>query len=165
VIALVLALDLAAAAGGHAMDAWGIPWCGNDVVGEVARRVGCTLEDAACWERRGGFCTGHVEARVLAGRPSGAVTLQPVDPSEVAPGDVAVFAARAHYAYVEAVTRDAAGRTVAVTVSETNFGTCWVAKDLMVTDRYGVVGRRVGVPVSAVDGGFLRAKPAAPAGR
>jgi hypothetical protein len=162
-MSLLLVLHLAVAAeGGHAMDAWGIPWCSNPVVGQVVKRVGCTLGDAACWDRRGGFCTGHVEARLARGRPQGELRLEPVQVSEVAVGDVAVFSARAHYAVVEAVARDASGRPVAITVSESNFGTCWVSKPLMVTDRYGVVGRRADVPVREVDGGFLRVRSAGP---
>lgn len=154
--ALLVALGVAAASG-HG-DAAKLPVCGNRAIGTVVRRVGCTLGDARCWLRSGGFCTDHVEQRLAGPGARGAMQLNPVRKEEVRPGDVALFSARAHYAYVEAVVRDARGKPSAVEVSEFNFGTCWVDKEMMVTDQYKVLNRR-SVPLADVDGGFLRARP------
>jgi hypothetical protein len=160
---LQLLLALALTAGeGHESNAGHLPVCSNAVINQVVKRVGCTLGDAKCWLRSGGFCGDHVEGRIAAARPGAKLQTVPVRPDEVARGDVAVFAARAHYAYVEAVVRDKAGRPVTVDLSEFNFGTCWVDKGLMVTDRYKLVGRRAGVAVRDVDGGFLRPRSVAP---
>lgn len=137
------------------------PHCPNRVVNEVVRRAGCTVGDLRCWYRSGGFCYDWVERRVLESLPGKADGTTAVAAGEVAPGDVAVFVASAHYAYVERVVRDAAGRPVAVDLSEYNFGSCWVDEDAMVTETYGVPRRRAGVPLSAVDGGFLRPRRAA----
>jgi hypothetical protein len=154
-------LWLALSAGeGHESNG-GLPICGNAVINQVVKRVGCTLGDARCWRQSGGFCANHVEARVAAAQPGVKLQLFTVRSQEVRPGDVAVFAARAHYAYVEAVASDKAGRPVAVTLSEYNFGTCWVDRELLVTDQFKVVGRRDGVVLRDVDGGFLRPRPAA----
>jgi len=150
-----LALALATlAAGGHESNAGNLPVCANRVIGEVVKRAGCTLGDARCWARSGGFCNDWVEQRLGKGRAAGAA---PIAPDEVRKGDVAVFASRAHYAHVDGVVRDAAGRPVAVDLSEYNFGTCWVDAESMVTEKYKVVNRRRSVPLSDVDGGFLRA--------
>ena len=146
---------------GHDLDAGKLPVCSNRVINEVVKRSGCTVGDANCWNRSGGFCTHYVEQRLAATRPGRTLELGSLPPEEVARGDVAVFASRAHYAYVEGVTRDQAGRPVAVDLSEFNFGTCWVDKDSLVTEKYKAVGRRSGVPLAAVDGGFLRVRPAA----
>ena len=155
--ALLVALGVAAASG-HGGDAGRLPVCGNRVIGAVVRRIGCTLGDARCWLRSGGFCTDHVEQRLAGPRGRGAMQLAPVSPQEVRPGDVALFGARAHYAYVEAVVRDTRGNPTAVELSEFNFGTCWVDKEMMVTDQYKVLNRR-SVSLADVDGGFLRARP------
>lgn len=158
---LLLELAVAATSSGHESNAGDLPVCGNRVIVSVVKRAGCTLGDARCWLRRGGFCTDHVET-MLSIRPSKlGASLTPVVPAEVQRGDVAVFASRAHYAFVEKVTLDRHGRPVAVDLSELNFGTCWVDRTLMITDQYGLVGRRVGVPLGDVDGGFLRARRAA----
>jgi hypothetical protein len=103
-----------------------------------------------------------VEARIAAARPGQKLQLAGIPPEELRPGDVAVFASRAHYAYVEAVGRDQGGQVVSVDLSEFNFGTCWVDKEILVTDQFKLLGRRRGVAVRGVDGGFLRALPAAP---
>lgn len=138
-----------------------LPICSNRTINEVVKRAGCTLGDARCWRNAGGHCMDHVDARMRArGIPDDA-PLESIQPGDVAPGDVAVFAARAHYAHVDRVIRDPAGRAVAVDVSEFNFGTCWIDRSVLVTDRYGVVSRRAGVPLGSVDGGFLRARSAA----
>jgi hypothetical protein len=155
----LLALSLGAGAGGHALDAAALPACSNRVVAEVVKRVGCTLGDYRCWSKRGGFCADWVEARVAADRRGG--TPAGIQPEEVRPGDVAVFTARAHFAYVERVVRDSKGRPVAIDVSEYNYGTCWVDSELLVTDKYKVVNRRSSVALKDVDGGFLRPGPAA----
>lgn len=138
------------------------PHCANQVIHEVSRRAGCTVGDLRCWYRSGGFCYDWVARRVMESLPGRAAGTSPVPAAEVAAGDVAVFVAAAHYAYVERVVRDAAGRPVAVDVSEYNFGTCWVDEAAMVTETYGVPRRRAGVPISAVDGGFLRPRKAGP---
>ena len=158
---LALAALAAGQAGGHALDASGLPVCGNRVIREVVQRTGCTLGDTRCWFRIGGFCTDYVERRLGADRPGAAPPLDPVRAEDVQPGDVALFAARAHTAFVEAVRRDAAGRAVAVDVSEYNFGTCWVDREIMVTDQFKLVNRRSGVPLTAVDGGVLRRRAGA----
>jgi hypothetical protein len=157
---LILAL-LAAQVAGHEAGPAELPTCSNRVVNDVVRRVGCTLGDQACWARSGGFCTDHVERRLGAAAGS---ALDPVEPSAVRAGDIAAFAARAHYAVVERVVRDAAGAPVAVDLSESNFGSCWIDRALMITRDYKQVTRRRGVPLDEVDGGFLRARGAAPRG-
>lgn len=158
--ASALALAIAAlAAGGHEANAGNLPVCANRVINQVVKRVGCTLGDARCWARSAGFCNDWVERRLGKERTSKA---KPIEAGAVQRGDVAVFASRAHYAYVERVVRDAGGRPVAVDLSEYNFGTCWVDAESMVTEKYKVVNRRRGVPLSEVDGGFLRPGVAAP---
>jgi hypothetical protein len=155
---LILVVALAAE-NGHGTDAGQLPPCGNALINRVVKRVGCTLGDSRCWIRSRGFCGDHVEAKVLAAHPGVKLQLSDIGAEEVRDGDVAVFAARVHYAYVERVIRDGAGRPVAVDLSEVNFGACWVDPQLLVTDQYQVVSRRAGVPVSSVDGGFLRPRP------
>ncbi len=159
---LPLVALLSNAVTGHESTSGQLPVCRNQVVAQVVKRVGCSPGDIKCWSRKGGFCGDHVEARIAA--PGHAIKFQlasiPVE--EIQPGDVAHFAIRAHYAYVERVKKDRAGRPVAVDLSEFNFGTCWVDPDLMVTDQYKVVNRRAGVPVGSVDGGFLRARRVSP---
>jgi hypothetical protein len=151
-------LAMALAAGeGHDSNAGNLPVCSNAVINQVVKRVGCTLGDTKCWTRSGGFCGDHVEARIAATRPGEKLRLAGIRPEEVVKGDVAVFASRAHYAYVEAVIRDEGGRPVAVNLSEFNFGTCWVDEGLMVTEQYKQVGRRNRVALRDIDGGFLRA--------
>ncbi|MGB8930032.1 MAG: hypothetical protein WCC48_02150 [Anaeromyxobacteraceae bacterium] len=151
-----LALALLPVAG-HDANAGNLPVCANRVIRQVVRRVGCTVGDTRCWTRAGGFCTDHIEKRLGARRDGGADPMAPVATEQVRTGDVAAFASRAHYAYVEEVLRDRAGAPVAVELSELNFGTCWVDEGAMVTERYGLLGRRR-VVVRDVDGGFLRAR-------
>lgn len=159
-IGLALLLSLAVTeAGGHQANAGVLPHCANRAIHEVARRAGCALGDDRCWLRGGGFCTDYVERRVLALTGAARVELASVPVEELAPGDVAVFAGRAHYAMVERVLRGPDGRPMAMDLAEFNFGSCWVDEALMVTDAYGVLGRRRGVPVGLADGGFLRARP------
>lgn len=153
---VLVALATSAGEGAHAADAGVLPVCSNRVVNEVVKRAGCTLGDGRCWARSGGFCTDWVEARVAAAAGGKAMRLEAVDPEQVRKGDVAVFAGRAHYAYVERVVVGAGGNAVAVDVSEYNFGRCWVDEEAMVTDQYEVVSRRRGIPVAEVDGGFMR---------
>jgi len=157
--AAAVALALAAPGAGAA-DAGKLPFCGNRTVQRVVKRVGCTVGDTRCWYRANGFCTNHVDERLAAKGRSGAAGLVPVPSRLVEAGDVAAFASRAHYAFVERVLRDAAGAPVAVEISEANYGRCWVDERAMVTDRYGVVTRRR-VELAEVDGGFLRAPPKA----
>jgi hypothetical protein len=156
----LLALSLAQG-GSHVLTTGDLPVCSNRVINEVVKRVGCTLGDWNCWKKSGGFCADHVEGRLGAVKPGRAMKLESVRPEEVAKGDVAVFASRSHYAYVERVIKDAKGRAVAVDLSEFNFGSCWVDRDLLITDRFKVLGRRTGVALPEVDGGFLRPRPAA----
>jgi hypothetical protein len=156
--ALALAL---VAQEGHESNAGNLPVCSNGVINRVVKRVGCTLGDTRCWSRSGGYCGDHVEARIAAMRPGAKLRLAAIRPEEVRKGDVAVFSSRAHYAVVEEVVRDKGGRPMAVDLSELNFGTCWVDEGLLITDQFKLVGRRAGVAVQAVDGGFLRAGPVA----
>lgn len=159
--AMILAAMLTAESGRGA-GALDLPHCSNRVVNEVVRRAGCTLGDTACWNRSGGYCTDYVEQRLVAAARVPRLELVPVPPEQVQAGDVAVFTARAHYALVEKVVKDAGGRAISVDVAEHNFGTCWVDRDLMITDHYKSLGRRRAIPVTAADGGFLRARPAGP---
>jgi len=138
-----------------------LPVCSNRTIHEVAKRTGCALGDLRCWASSHGYCNDWVERRLLEGAPAGRLELVPVATAEVRRGDVALFAARGHYAFVERVVADRSGRPVAVDLSEYNYGTCWVDTDLLVTDQYGTMHRRLGVPLGTVDG-FLRARPAAP---
>ncbi|TAL26144.1 MAG: hypothetical protein EPN94_03785 [Nitrospirae bacterium] len=79
-----------------------------------------------------------------------------INPEDVKKGDVAFFISRIHYAYVESVVKDKNGKPVAVNVSEYNYGDCWVDQSTMVTDKYKKINKRFGIPLSDVDGGFLR---------
>jgi hypothetical protein len=158
---LVLAAVAALAAGGHALGPASLPVCRNRTLAAVVERVGCTVGDARCWMRSKGFCTDWIEARLRADQPGKALRVEPVAAAEVRAGDVAVFSARVHYAYVERVIAGPDGRPVAVDLSEYNLGTCWVDRDVMVTDQYRTVSRRAAVAVAAIDGGFLRARPVA----
>lgn len=157
-IPLLVLVVLAAGPSGHELDAGRLPVCSNRLVGSVVRRTGCTVGDGRCWIRSGGFCTHHVERRLGASGPLDGMRLERVGPEDVRAGDIAVFSSRAHYAYVEAVVKDERGRPIAVDVSEYNFGTCWVDKEFMVTDRYKLLHRRAGIALRDVDGGFLRAR-------
>jgi hypothetical protein len=161
-LATVLATLAVALAGSAPGSGARLPVCPNRTIHEVARRTGCALGDLRCWASSHGYCNDWVERRLLEGAPAARLELAPVAAAEVRRGDVALFAARSHYAFVERVVTDRSGRPVAVDLSEYNFGTCWVDTDLLVTDQYGTVHRRLGVPLGAVDGGFLRARPAAP---
>jgi hypothetical protein len=153
-VALVLALATARLA-----LAQELPPCRNAVLQRVVRRVGCTLGDERCWVRAGGFCTDYVEQRILARAAGRTMELVSVEAADVRAGDVAVFFEAPHYAWIERVEKDATGRPVAVDVSEYNFGTCWIDDELMVTDRFKVLGRRRGIALAAVDGGFRRPTP------
>lgn len=153
-VALAVALSMV---GGHDLNAGRLPVCANRVISQVVKRVGCTVGDTKCWYRSGGFCTDHVEKRLAAGGAA-AVPMGAVAPEGVQAGDVAAFATRAHYAFVERVVRDKSGAAVAVELSEFNFGSCWVDEVAMVTERFGLLGRRR-VALRDVDGGFLRARP------
>lgn len=157
--AAILLLALAATGGaGYHTDAAKLPHCSNRVISEVVKRAGCTVGDMRCWTRSGGFCTDWVEKRVAAVKklPVKDLRLVPVAPEQVARGDLAIFAGRSHTAFVERVVKDRNGRAVAVDLSEYNFGTCWVDPSAMATEKYGVAGRRLGVPLAEVDGGFQR---------
>lgn len=156
---LLVALAVSAS-DGHGLDAGVLPVCSNRVINQVVERAGCTVGDTRCWYRSGGFCTDYVERKVATDRPGKALSLGKIGLEEVEKGDVAVFVSRAHYAYVEGVIKDKAGRPVAVDVSEYNFGTCWVDKEAMVTEKYKAVNRRSRVAVAEVDGGFMRPRPA-----
>ena len=151
-------------AGGHGADAGVLPHCPNRLINEAVKRAGCTVGDTRCWTRSGGFCTDWVEKRVaaVAKRPAKELRLVPVASEQVAKGDLAVFASRAHTAFVERVVKDRQGRAVAVDLSEYNFGSCWVDPGAMATEKYGVLGRRLAVPIAEVDGGFQRPVPARP---
>lgn len=155
-----IALLALAAAPGPRMDHGNLPVCSNRVIVEVVKRAGCTLGDARCWNTRGGFCNDYVEQRIRQERRFANVRMEPQPPGQVARGDVAVFLARAHFAYVEAVVKDRRGQPVAVDLAEYNFGTCWVDRNAMVTDKYLLLNRRERVPLGDVDGGFLRPLPA-----
>lgn len=133
-----------------------LPVCSNRVINEVTARVGCTVGDAKCWLTRGGFCMDYVGKRARSGRTAGLPRLVPISLGKIKKGDVAQFNSRAHYAYIEAVLRNAGGKPVAVNLSEYNYGTCYVDEDSLVTDKYMVVNRRSGVPIDSIDGGFLR---------
>lgn len=156
-VTVLLAL---AAAPGPRMDHGNLPVCGNRVIVEAVKRAGCTLGDSRCWNARGGFCNDYVERRIREARGNSKFRMEPQPAEQVARGDVAVFLSRAHFAYVEAVVKDRRGLPVAVDLAEYNFGTCWVDRSAMVTEKYLVLNRRQRVPLRDVDGGFLRPHPA-----
>lgn len=134
-----------------------LPVCSNRIINEVMRRSGCTIGDPKCWFANGGFCMDYVQKKTGARQPFQSGQWQQIGPEAVRKGDVAqFFTPRAHLAFVEAVVRDKQGRPRAVDVSEFNFGKCWVDQDTMVTDTYKKVTRRSNIPISSVDGGFLR---------
>jgi len=133
-----------------------LPFCSNRVINEVTSRAGCTVGDSKCWLRNGGFCTDYVLKKLNLVQSDKEIAWAAVQSNDVRTGDVAVFNARAHYAYVESVVRDKQGKPVAVNVSEYNFGTCLVDEQTMVTDKYKKVNKRSGIPLNAVDGGFIR---------
>lgn len=157
-IALLLAAALTAGLGGRHDNAGILPACSNRTMDAVARRAGCALGATRCWATRGGFCGDHVQRKLARDGAATPLQLAGVPAEAVRAGDVAIFAARAHMAYVERVVRDRSGRPISVDVSEYNFGTCWIDEGLMVTDRYGVESRRRAVPIAQVDGGFMRAR-------
>jgi hypothetical protein len=157
---VLLLLPVPAAGADPMVHGASIPVCSNRVINEVVKRSGCTVGDTRCWLSSGGMCTDYVEKRIGTGRSLKALGLESIRPEEVRRGDVAVFLGRVHYAYVEGVAKDKDGRPVAVELSEFNFGTCWVDREGLVTDQYKVVNRRSGVPLGAVDGGFLGRRPA-----
>lgn len=135
--------------------AFELPVCSNRVISEVTKRVGCTVGDSKCWLTKGGMCTDYIQKMI--GQPGKAIQLNNrINPEDVKKGDVAQFLSRAHYAYVEKVIKDKNGKPVAVDLSEYNYGDCWVDQATMVTDKYKKVNRRFGIPLSKVDGGFLR---------
>lgn len=133
-----------------------LPVCSNRIINEVTTKVGCTVGDTKCWFAKGGFCTDYVELKARRGKNGKKIRLEPISVNNVKKGDVAQFTSRAHYAYVESVARDRNGKPVAVNLSEYNYGTCWVDEQSLVTEKYKVVNRRLNVPLSDVDGGFLR---------
>lgn len=133
-----------------------LPVCSNRIINEVTRRAGCTLGDAKCWFRNGGFCTDYIQKRSGRTQLLKPAEWQPVNPDQVRPGDVAQFNSRAHYAYIESVVKDKQGRLAAVNVSEYNYGTCWVDTDFLVTNTYKSVTKRTNIPLNSVDGGFWR---------
>lgn len=133
-----------------------LPVCSNRTINEVTNRVGCTVGDTKCWLSKGGFCTDYVQKKLNLVQSGKEVVWTPVQQGDVRKGDIAVFNYQAHYAYVESVVRDKQGRLVSVNVSEYNFGTCLVDEQVMVTDKYKKVNLRSGVPLSVVDGGFIR---------
>jgi hypothetical protein len=101
------------------------------------------------------MCTDYIQKR--AGQPGKELRLNnKIRPEDVKKGDVAFFISRIHYAYVESVVKDKNGKPVAVNVSEYNYGDCWVDQSTIVTDKYKKVNKRFGIPLSDVDGGFLR---------
>jgi hypothetical protein len=155
---LAFAVLAATAAAGHEGEARAIPVCTNPAIVKVVRRAGCTLGDGRCWARNAGFCTDWIEQRLSKDGIASPPRMEQIPAQEVRAGDVAVFVSRSHYAYVEAVVKDESGKPVALELSEYNYGRCWVDRDFLVTDQYKVAGRRSGVPLREVDGGFLRAR-------
>lgn len=133
-----------------------LPVCNNKTIYEVTQRVGCTLGDPKCWLKKGGFCTDYVQKKVFPDLSSQKFKWVRVQPGDVRKGDVAVFNSRSHYAYVESVVKNAQGKPVAVDVSEYNYGNCWVDQQILVTEKYNKVNTRSGIPLNAVDGGFIR---------
>lgn len=133
-----------------------LPVCSNRVINAVTARVGCTVGDSKCWFSKGGFCTDYIEKKAWNGQTGKAINLIKINSSDVKKGDVAQFNFRAHYAYVESVIRGKGGQPVAVNLSEYNYGTCWIDESSMVTDKYMKMNKRLGLPLSKVDGGFLR---------
>lgn len=139
-----------------------LPFCSNRTINEVTLRVGCTVGDSKCWLTKGGFCTDYVLKKSRIDLSGGGVSWVPVQPDAVKAGDIAVFAYRSHYAFVESVVRDKQGKPVTVNVSEYNFGDCLVDEQTMVSDKYGTVNNRSNIPLKTVDGGFIRRSPQAP---
>ena len=132
-----------------------LPVCSNRIINEVTKRVGCTIGDSKCWLTKGGMCTDYIQK--MAGQPGKELRLnKKIRPEDVKKGDVAFFISRIHYAYVEGVVKDRNGKPVAVNVSEYNYGDCWVDQATMVTEKYKKINKRFGIPLSDVDGGFLR---------
>lgn len=152
---LVLLIFLVCA-GGEISHAEDLPVCSNRVINEVTTRVGCTVGDARCWLSKGGFCTDYVEKKARHGQSGKALQLKKINSEDVRKGDIAQFASRAHYAYVESVISGKNRKPVAVNLSEYNYGTCLVDEQSMVTDKYKVVNQRFKIPLGAVDGGFSR---------
>ncbi len=134
-----------------------LPVCSNRVINEVTKRSGCTVGDPKCWFSHGGFCMDYVQKKTGASKGASLEQWQQIRPEIVRKGDVAqFFTPRMHVALVENVLRDKQGRPRTITVSEYNYGACWVDPDTQVTDTYKKVTRRSGIPINSVDGGFLR---------
>lgn len=153
---IAVLLVLIVGAGARPAAASELPVCSNRIINEVTARVGCTVGDANCWLTSGGFCTDYVEKKALRGQTGKKVQLKPINAGDVIKGDIAQFASRAHYAYVESLVRGKDGKPVALNISEYNYGTCWVDEQSMVTEKYKRINKRTGVPVKDVDGGFMR---------
>lgn len=149
-------LVLIVGAGSRPATASELPVCSNRIINEVTARVGCTVGDANCWLTSGGFCTDYVEKKARRGQGDRKVQLKPINVGDVRKGDIARFASRAHYSYVESVVKGKDGKPVAVNLSEYNYGACLVDEQSMVTEKYKIVNKRTGVPVTDVDGGFMR---------
>jgi hypothetical protein len=134
-----------------------LPVCSSRIINEVTKRAGCAIGDAECWLAKGGFCTDYIQN--MAGRNRSGKSFQlskKIRPEYIRKGDVALFIARVHYAYIENVRTNKKGQPIAIDVSEFNYGSCWVDRDTLVTDKYKKVGRRSGLPLNSVDGGFWR---------
>lgn len=152
----LLLLMLFVSVGAQSSSASDLTVCNNRVINEVTTRVGCTVGDSKCWLSSGGFCTDYVEKKSRRGQTGKPIQLRKISSEDVKKGDVAQFVSRAHYAYVESVVKDKSGKPVAVNVSEYNYGVCMVDEQSMVTDKYKVINKRIKIPLSDVDGGFLR---------
>ena len=150
-------------AGVQASRAAGLPVCSNRVVSDVMKRTGCSIGDKRCWLSKGGYCTDYIRITTGNGQPGDADQWARVLPEDVRKGDVARFRSRLHFAYVESVQSDKNGKSVAVDLSEYNYGDCWVDRENLVTDKYMMVNKRSGVALGSVSGGFWRRKQ--PAGR
>ena len=149
-------LMLIVGAGPRPATASELPVCSNRIINEVTARVGCTVGDANCWLTSGGFCTDYVEKKARRGQAGQKVQLKPINVGDVRKGDIAQFTSRAHYSYVESVLKGKDGKPVTVNLSEYNYGTCLVDEQSMVTEKYKIVNKRTGVPVTDIDGGFMR---------
>lgn len=133
-----------------------LPVCSNRIINEVTKRAGCTVGDSRCWLTKGGFCTDYIEQNYRKIKPGKSIKLEKISENDVKKGDVAQFNSRAHYAYIESVVKGKDGKPVALNLSEYNYGVCWVDEENLVTEKYKIVNKRRNVPLSDVDGGFLR---------
>jgi hypothetical protein len=106
--------------------------------------------------RMSGTAVDYVNSRIaphhLVDQPWNWLANVPRD--QVRVGDVAIFRAENHAAYVERVHYDPQGHALTIDIAEMNYGSKWVDRRCLITDRFNFVSRRLGIPVAQAE--FIR---------